>query len=111
MKKKDSFEFFYNEVLVELAENKFELVLAKIENIKKKFSNKEFRFHEIYSLVLRKFKRFQEAIENIEIAKSLGMDDEASYLYSIYLSDNKFDKGLFYYEKATQNELNENFLK
>jgi hypothetical protein len=107
----DDFEYFYNETLIELLENKFTFVLKKLINFEDKYSHKEIRFHEIYSLVLRKFRKFNEAINQIKIAETLGLKNISSYLYSIYLNLNDFENGYLHLKKATNDRfIEETFL-
>ena len=103
----DDFEYFYNETLIELLENRFTFVLKKLINFEDKYSHKEIRFHEIYSLVLRKFRKFDEAIKQIKIAETLGLKNTSSYLYNIYLNLNDFENGYLHLKKATDDEIKE----
>ena len=103
----DDFEYFYNETLIELLENKFTFVLKKLINYEDKYSHQEYRFHEIYSLVLRKFRKFDEAINHIKIAETLGLKNISLYLYSIYLNLNDFENGYQHLKKATDDRFKE----
>ena len=103
----DDFEYFYNETLIELLENKFTFVLKKLINFEDKYSHKEIRFHEIYSLVLRKFRKFDEAINQIKIAETLGLKNTSSYLYSIYLNLNDFENGYLHLKETTDDRFKE----
>ena len=103
----DDFEYFYNETLIDLLEDKFSYVLNKLIESEFKYSHKEIRFHEIYSLVLRKFRKFDESVNQIKIAESLGLNNISSYLYSIYFSLNDYKNGFLHLKEATKDTFKE----
>ena len=106
---KNDFEFFYNETLLELLENKFSFVLDKLINAESKYSGKEYRFHEVYSLVQRKYGKFNESIDQLLLAYSLGLNDISSYTYSLYLSKGDFSNGYLHLDRATNNIVKEKY--
>ena len=106
---KNDFEFFYNETLIELLENKFSFVLDKLINAEGKYSGKEYRFHEVYSLILRKYGKFNESIDQLKLAYSLGLNDISSYTYSLYLSKSDFSNGYLHLDRATNNIVKEKY--
>ena len=105
----NDFEFFYNETLIELLENKFDFVIEKLNKNINNYSHKEIRFHELYSFVLSKFRNFIEAITQVSIADDLGSKNFISSVYNLYFCINDFKNGYLYLEKATTDIFKEKF--
>ena len=103
----DDFELFYNQISIELLENKFEAVLQKLRNAEIKYSNKEVRFHEIFSLVLSKFRNFNEAISQLEVAHSLGSKNLNHFFCNLYFNQNDFKNGYIHLKNGATDTLKE----
>ena len=103
------YEKFYTGCLINLSENKYDLTINYLEKNYEKYSEKYLSFHEIYGIVLSKYKRFDDAIHELKKAFTLGHKEHHNTLYRCYFSKFDFNNGYNSLEKSTTNYSFENY--
>ena len=93
-----------------LAEGKFDLARNELDKTISEFpENSELR--ELKSLINFKYKEFDKAIKEIQVAKQNGYNDYDSAVYDYYLCNKDFKNGFESLIKATKNNIIDNFFK
>ena len=91
-----------------LAEGKFDLARNQLDKTIREFpENPELR--ELNSLINFKYKEFDKAINEIQVAKKNGYKDYDSAVYDCYLCNKDFKNGFGSLIKATKNNIIDNF--
>ena len=93
----------------DIAQNNFEIGLNKINDFDKNCKNKN-EFNSIKSLILGKFKRYDEAINCLKSNNNLSESHDYG-LFNLYLSNGNFNSGVNYlYEATKDTNLDDYFL-
>ena len=93
---------FHNEVMLDIAQDKFNIALDKINSKHKDFAE-EHLIYQAKAHVFRKLRRFKEALDQINIAKKLNAPNDLS-VYGCYFAMNDFANGYSFLVQATDND-------
>lgn len=92
---------FHNEVMLDIAQDKFNIALDKINSNINDFAE-EYLIYKAKAHVLIKLRRFKEALDQINIAKNYNAPNDLS-VYSCYFAINDFSNGYSFLVQATDN--------
>lgn len=93
---------FHNEVMLDIAQDKFNIALDKINSKEKEFAE-EHLIYQAKAHIFRKLRRFKEALDQITISKKLNAPNDLS-VYGCYFAMNDFSNGYSFLVQATDND-------
>lgn len=93
---------FHNEVMLDIAQDKFNIALDKINSKVNEFVE-EHLIYQAKAHIFRKLRRFKEALDQIAISKKLNAPNDLS-VYGCYFAMNDFSNGYSFLVQATDND-------
>lgn len=93
-----------------IAKGDFKSALIIVEENYNQYSD-DIEFLEVYSLILKKYRRYNDALKILQQAKALGHTGYYSQAYSIELSNRNYSIGFENLVQATKNNLINNYFK
>lgn len=93
---------FHNEVMLDIAQDKFNIALDKINSKVNEFAE-EHLIYQAKAHIFRKLRRFKEALDQIAISKKLNAPNDLS-VYGCYFAMNDFSNGYSFLVQATDND-------